>query len=131
MRSGKSIIKLMIKSFLDLDVYKDSFRLSIEIEDLVEEFPAKEKFLLSDQMRRASRAIPALIAEGYSKRESVKEFKKFLRDSLAEANEMVNHLSFAKARNYIKKPGYSDDLINRYHIIGKRLTKLHDNWQKF
>ena len=121
----------MIKSFLDLEVYKDSSRLSIEIEDLVEEFPAKEKFLLSDQMRRASRAIPALIAEGYSKREQVKEFKKFLRDALAEANEMINHLSFGKARNYIKKPGYGDELINRYHIIGKRLTKLHDNWQKF
>ena len=121
----------MIRSFLDLDVYKDSFRLSIEIEDLVEEFPAKEKFLLSDQMRRASRAIPALIAEGYSKRESVKEFKKFLRDALAEANEMINHLSFAKVRGYIKRSGYGDELIQRYNIIGKRLTKLHDNWQKF
>ena len=121
----------MIRSFLDLDVYKDSFHLSIEIEDLVEEFPAKEKFLLSDQMRRASRAIPALIAEGYSKRESVKEFKKFLRDSLAEANEMINHLSFAKVRGYIKRAGYGDELIGRYHIMGKRLTKLHDNWQKF
>lgn len=128
---GKNIIQVMIKSFLDLDVYKESFRLSIEIEDLVEEFPAKEKFLLSDQMRRASRAIPALIAEGYSKRESVKEFKKFLRDALAEANEMINHLSFAKVRGYIKKPGYVDELIDRYHIIGKKLTRLHDNWQKF
>ncbi|MFH1833359.1 MAG: four helix bundle protein [Candidatus Levyibacteriota bacterium] len=121
----------MIKSFLDLEVYKESFKLSLEIEELLEDFPPKEKFLLSDQMKRASRAIPALIAEGYSKRVSVKEFKKFLRDSLSEANEMINHLSFAKARNYVKKLGYADELIDRYNIFGKRLTKLHDNWQKF
>ena len=56
----------MIKSFLDLEVYKESFQLSIEIEELLKTYPASEKFLLSDQMRRASRSIPAQVAEGYA-----------------------------------------------------------------
>lgn len=43
----------MIKSFLDLDVYKESFQLMIEIDELIKGFPAMEKFLLMDQMRRA------------------------------------------------------------------------------
>ena len=103
----------------------------IEIEELLKSFPALEKYLLVDQMRRACRSIPAQIAEGYARRESLKDFQRYLRDCVGEANEMINHLMLAKHKGYIKKPGYADELINRYHVIGKRLTKLHDNWQKF
>ncbi len=53
----------MIKSFLDLEVYKESFQLMIEIDELIKSFPALERFLLIDQMRRASRSIPAQLAE--------------------------------------------------------------------
>jgi len=52
----------VIKSFLDLEVYQESFLLSLEIEELLKNFPKDEKFLIVDQMKRASRAIPALIA---------------------------------------------------------------------
>jgi len=120
----------MIKSFLDLEVYQESFQLSLEVEDLVKSFPQDEKYLLVDQARRASRAIPAIIAEGYAKRESLKEFQKFLRDAVAEANEMINHIAFAKAKSYIK-PDYADQLIKRYNILGKKLTNLKDKWRKF
>lgn len=120
----------MIKSFLDLEVYKESFGLSLEIENAIKIFPSDEKYLLVDQMRRASRAIPALIAEGYAKRESVKEFKKFLRDALGEANEMINHLALTKAKKYIKLDSV-DSLINKYHIVGKKLSNLEKKWQKY
>jgi four helix bundle protein len=122
---------VMIKSFLDLEVYKESYRLSLEIDELVEDFPKSERFLLVDQMKRASRAIPALIAEGYAKRESLKEFRKYLKDALAEANEMVNHFAFAKDKDYIKKTGYADELIERYHVVGKKLTNLRHKWQNY
>lgn len=120
----------MIKSFLDLDVYKESFQLSLEIEEVVKTFPADEKYLLVDQSRRASRAIPALISEGYAKRESIKEFKKFLRDALGETNEMINHLALAKAKQYLSS-SKADDLISRYHVLGKKLHTLHKNWKQF
>jgi len=120
----------MIKSFLDLDVYKEAFQLSLEIEDIVKNFPKEEQYLLTDQSKRASRAIPALIAEGYAKRETLPVFKKFLRDAIGEANEMINHIALAKAKGYITKEK-SDELIERYHIVGKKLTKLKENWKNF
>ena len=45
----------MIKSFLDLDVYKESFQLNIEVEDLLKTYPKNEEYLLVDQSKRASR----------------------------------------------------------------------------
>lgn len=120
----------MIKSFLDLDVYKESFQLSLEIEELIKTYPKDEKFLLVDQSKRSSRGIPALIAEGYAKRETLPVFKKLLRDAIGEANEMINHTAFAKAKGYID-PKKADELIERYHSLGKKLTKLKENWKNF
>lgn len=118
----------MIRSFLDLDVYEKSFELSVEIDEIVKQFPRSEQYLLTDQMKRASRAIPALIAEGYGKRETDLVFKKLLRDAIGEANEMINHIAFAKAKKYIES-NKATELIERYHVIGKRLTKLKENWK--
>lgn len=120
----------MIKSFLDLEVYKLSFQLSLEIEDIIKTFPKSEQYLLADQMRRASRAIPALISEGYAKRESIKEFNKFLRDGIGEDNEMINHLAFAQARKYINYE-LSQSFIQRYIVLGKMLYNLKDNWKQY
>lgn len=53
-----------------------------------------------------------------------------IRDSIGEANEMINHLAFAKAKGYISTIK-AEELINRYHILGKKLTNLKDKWQKF
>lgn len=121
----------MIKSFLDLEVYKEGFQLSIEIEDLLKTYPPSEKFLLSDQMRRASRSIPAQIAEGYARREALKDFQRYIRDCVGESNEMINHLLLSKHKKHIKKPGYADELIERYTTLGKKLTNLKNNWQNY
>ena len=121
----------MIKSFLDLEVYKEGFQLSVEIEDLLRTYPPSEKFLLSDQMRRASRSIPAQIAEGYARREALKDFQRYMRDCIGESNEMINHLLLSKHKGYIKKVGYPDELIERYTALGKKLTNLKNNWQNF
>ena len=120
----------MIRSFLDLEVYKLSFNLSLDVEKLVKKYPRHEEYLLVDQSRRASRAIPALIAEGYAKRETVAVFKKFLRDAIGEANEMINHLALAKKLEYLEGDN-ADLLINKYHEVGKMLTGLKENWKKY
>ena len=80
-----------------------------------------------DQTRRSCRAIPALIAEGWSKRESIKEFQKFLRDAIAEANETINHLLLAIHKGYTKHKDFTD----RYEKLGGKLTNLKNNWQVF
>ena len=119
-----------IKSFLDLEVYKESLELAKEINILVKTFPKSEKFRLVDQMKRASRGIPSLIAEGWAKRKQIKEFRKYLRDAIGEANEMMNHLKQATIFGYIKSDK-AKNLIERYSKLGAKLCNLKDNWQNF
>lgn len=121
----------MIKSFLDLDVYKLAFQLCLEIEDMLKTYPPSERYLLIDQSKRASRAIPALIAEGYARKDTLKDFQKYLREGVGESNEMMNHIMLAKYKKYIEKPEYADELIERYAILGKKFTNLKNNWQNF
>ena len=121
----------IIKSFKDLEVYSESFQLQIEIEELLKTFPESERYLLVDQMRRCCRSIPAIISEGWALRDSVKEFKNFLRRAYGSNCEMINHLLLTKHKDYVRKDGYVDGLIRRYEILGMKITKLRNNWQKF
>jgi len=51
------------KSFRDLDVYQESLALALEVHEFAKTLPAEERFSLADQMRRASRSVPANISE--------------------------------------------------------------------
>jgi four helix bundle protein len=121
----------VIKSFRDLDIYKESIELAVEVEEFLRLFPKHEQFLSVDQMRRASRGIPPLIAEGYAKRDSLRTFQKYLKDALGEANEMMAHLELADRLGYIKRPGYAQKLIERYDRLGKKIANLRDNWHNY
>jgi len=120
----------MIQSFRDLEVYKESYQLMLDINQMVIKLPKSEKFTLADQMIRASRGIPPKIAEGYAKRHYLAEFKKQLISALGESNELEVHLQTAEDLSLLPKDK-CDNLLNRYQILGRKLNKLIQNWKKY
>ncbi len=48
-----------VQSYEDLDVYKLSFQMQQKVYEISKSFPAEEKYSLTDQIRRSSRAIGA------------------------------------------------------------------------
>ncbi|WP_136077850.1 four helix bundle protein [Pontiella desulfatans] len=52
-------------SFRDLDVYQDALNLSLDIHEFAKSLPIEERYVLADQMRRASRSVPANISEAW------------------------------------------------------------------
>lgn len=56
------------ESFDELEVYQTARQLSQDIFELSKNFPDKEKYSLTDQIRRSSRSIGAQIAEAWGKR---------------------------------------------------------------
>lgn len=122
-----------IKSYKDLDVFNRSYKLSIIVcTKVIVKLPREEKFDLVDQLRRSSKAIPRLVAEGFGKRHQKRGFQKYLDDSIAEKNETVVSLSHAKDLyfDYVNPKSISK-LIDEYEIVGKQLFKLKQAWTKF
>ena len=79
------------QSFEDLEVWKKSRELKIEISQLVKTFPPEERYRLTDQLLRSSRLINAQIAEGHGRRTwpDRLRFGVIARGSLSET---LNHL---------------------------------------
>ena len=57
----------MIKSYTDLDIYKESYKLSLEIYKITAKYPKDEIFGLTSQIRRAAISVVLNIAEGYGR----------------------------------------------------------------
>lgn len=120
----------MIRSFKDLEVYQEGYQLAIIANKLCIKLPIYEKNDLSSQLRRASKSVPANIAEGWAKRRFEKEFKKHLDGAIGSSNEMEVHLNMAKDLNYLSKT-VCEELISRYIALGGKLTNLRNNWKTY
>ncbi len=118
----------MIRSYHDLDVYKRSYKLALDIHKLSHSLPKRERFELSSQIRRAAVSIPLNIAEGYGRKDSQKEFKHFLRNSLGSCNEVQVLLNLLKDLSYVEQVKYIS-FKEEYDILGKQLSKLIKTWQ--
>jgi four helix bundle protein len=89
-------------SFEDLEVFKRAYRLSLEVHLESLNFPKIEQRALGDQIRRASKSIPANIAEGFGKqRQSAAEFKRFLMVAMGSADEMRVWVRYCLDLGYI------------------------------
>lgn len=120
----------MIKSFRDLDVYREAYDLAIIINKNVNKLPLFERNDLGSQLRRASKSIPANIAEGWAKRRFEKEFKKHLDSAIGSANEMEVHVSMTRDLDFWKTD-FCEELLRRYLLLGGKLTNLRNNWKTY
>ena len=78
---------------------------------------------MTDQMRRASISIPLNIAEGYAKRSSQEEFKRFLLMAIGSSNEMSVLIEYSKDLGYISEEQYVK-ASKEYDEIGRMLNSL-------
>lgn len=93
---------MKIKSFKDLDTWKEGHKLVLLVYKLTYGFPPEEKFCLIDQMRRCAISVTSNIAEGFSRR-TKKEKAQFFYMALGSLTELQNQLLIAKDLNYISK----------------------------
>ena len=122
-----------IRSFMDLEVYKNAYAGSIEvITKIIPKLPKVEQNDLGDQLRRSAKAVPRLIAEGYSKKHQKKGFQKYLDDALAESNELIVSLSHVRDlySQYVD-PIFCEKLIDLYDKTSRQLYNLAKKWEDF
>lgn len=91
-----------IRSFTDLNAWKEGHLLVLTIYKMTKLFPTTENFGLISQIRRASVSITSNIAEGFS-RNSNKEKIQFYYTALGSLNEVQNQLLISSDLEYINQ----------------------------
>jgi four helix bundle protein len=86
-----------MKGLKDLEIYKISFQLSVDIYFLSLKLPNSEKYETANQIRRSSQSIKDNIAEGYGRRNYKNDFIKFLVYSRASLLESKSQSEFLDA----------------------------------
>ena len=99
--------KQKIKSFTDLEAWKESHKLVLMIYEITKEFPKDEIFGLTSQLRRAAVSIVSNIAEGFT-RESSKEKARFYFISKSSNTEVQSQLLVARDLRYVKEEVFNN-----------------------
>jgi len=116
----------MAGNYKDLAVYQKAFNLALIIFKLSEDFDKREKYSLTDQIRRSSRSACANLVEAYRKRQYESHFKSKISDADSENSETQVWLDFALAFKYIDKIKY-DELFSLSEEIGRLLNHMMQN----
>lgn len=117
----------MIKDVTDLEVYSESLRLLKKLYAFLKKIP-KSEYDTIVQCKKCGKSIPANIAEGFAKKASELEFKRFLLIAIGSSDELISHLR-AVAIILPILFDESKDLAEKYKSLSKRINKLHSVWR--
>jgi four helix bundle protein len=119
-----------IHSHRELLVYQTSVSVAMRVFQVLQAFPASERYLLREQMLRASRSVCANLAEAWQKRRYRGAFVAKLNEAEAEAAEMQTWLEFSVLCGYLEAET-GQEMVQQYReILGSiaRLIEHADAW---
>lgn len=111
-----------MKSYRDLDIYKEAYQLAIEIHNVSLKLPSYELYEQGSQIRRASKSIKDNIVEGYGRRRYKNDFIKFLVYAQASCDETTSQLDMISDIHYKEKP--LTELKSAYDQLGRKINKF-------
>ena len=110
------------KCYRELEVWKKSKKLVINIYKMTSFLPMEDKYSLADQIRRAAISIPSNIAEG-QQRYSIKEFIRFTSISKGSVAELITQLEIV-SELYPELEEHVMILLTEYNLLGRKLNNL-------
>src|SRR5688572_14250388 len=113
----------IIRSFRELHVYQLAKTEAKRIFLLTKNFPPEERYSLTDQIRRSSRAVNAMIAESWARRRYPAAFVNKLNEALGEAMETQAWLDHSLECEYIAFEQH-EELDKAWQHIGAMLNKM-------
>jgi four helix bundle protein len=121
---------MKIESFRELRVYQAAIEAAVKIFELTIQFPAVERYSMTDQIRRSSRSVCTNIAETWRRRRYKAAFIAKLNDSETEATETQVWLEIALRSKYISQETHDERVSEYEQIIGQIVVMIdqHDKW---
>ena len=120
----------MARTFRELNVYMRALQASREVFDLTRGWPPIEKYSLSNQLRRSSRAVSALIAEAWARRVYHAAFVSSIYQALGEVYETEAWFDHAYECGYIDE-SKREELYETWDNIGGMLQRMIDRSESF
>jgi len=118
------------ESFRDLVGYQKAVGVAKLAFEHSREFPADERYSLTDQIRRSSRSIGAQIAESWGKRRCQRHFVSKLTDADAEQLETQHWISVASSCGYLNSE-IEKQLLRELSEIGRILHSMVERVPSF
>ena len=112
-----------MKSYKELQIYQRGYEAAKACYRMTEDYPEDEIYGVTNQIRRAALSIPLNIAEGFAKRESQSEFKRYLMMAIGSANEMQVLIDFSYDLGYMGNEKY-EKAKKEYEEIGKMISSF-------
>lgn len=113
----------MSKRVCEFEVYKNSYRNTLGIYQIVIKLPYRIQFSIGDQIQRSSLSVTANITEGYSRKNYPKDFIRFLDIARGSNDETILHLKLLRDLGYIKEDVFQE-YDNQLIFVGKQLTNF-------
>lgn len=112
-----------MRDFRELKVWEKAHHLAVKVYNATEDFPQREAFGLTSQMRRSAVSIPSNIAEGCGRRGDA-EFARFLSIAMGSASELEYYvLLLAPALGFLPE-GKSTELGAQVVEVKRMLAAL-------
>jgi len=107
----------------DLDVWKKSMALVLDVYKNTQNFPSHELYGLTSQIRRSAVSIPSNIAEGAA-RNSNKDFIRFCYISLGSLAELETQLIIAHELKYFENK-FEDRIMSIKQMLNGLIASLY------
>src|SRR6266404_14212 len=112
-----------IRSFRDLDVYRMGNEQAQVIFRETKTFPREEMYSLTDQIRRSSRAVNAMVAEAWARRRYPAAFINKIDEALGEAMETQAWLDHTVDCGYMDRSQHRA-MDEAWQKIGAMLNRM-------
>ena len=112
----------MADSFFELEVWKQSYNLILEIYEISSSFPISEQYGLTSQLRRSANSIAANIAESQG-RYTYADRMRVLYIARGEIFETRSHIKVALGLNFLSKE-VAKKLESKYEELSKGINGL-------
>jgi four helix bundle protein len=116
-----------MKSFRDLEAYKTSKKLAVDIYSLTKNWPKDESYGLTSQIRRSSVSIAFNLAEGCG-RASAKDTLHFLAIARGSCYELEAQIDIAHDLHFVETEQF-DTLLKEIETARKLLSGLINRYQ--
>lgn len=112
----------MARNIKNYEVFQLAHQMVLKIYAITKNFPAKERYGLTSQLRRASYSIPMNLIEGGAKL-GEKDFRRFVDISIGSCAEVEYQIELCHDLTYLSEAEFVE-LRENYQLIGKMLNRL-------